>query len=163
MRELRIVVLSDSHGNRARIRKIAEQQINAELFIFLGDGVVDFRSVMEQYPNKDYWCVRGNCDFSSQEESTAFSWCKDVKILYTHGHQWNVKCGLEDLREQAQKGGAQVALFGHTHCPSYKYEEGIHFMNPGSVGNPRCGIWPTYGIIDIQGKSIVCHVVEFNE
>lgn len=157
---MRIVVLSDSHGNASLIRKAAQQQPKAELFIFLGDGDQEFRTVLESDPDKEFWCVRGNCDTFSEEESTAVSWAKDVKILYTHGHQWDVKFGIDKLKEEAKKEEAKIVLFGHTHRPYYHYEDGVFYLNPGSIGNPREGIFPTYATIDIQGKNIVCNHVE---
>ena len=38
---MRVVVLSDTHGRVERIKKVIEQQPQAELFIFLGDGLRD--------------------------------------------------------------------------------------------------------------------------
>lgn len=35
---MRIVVMSDSHGRVDRVKQVIEQQSEAELFIFLGDG-----------------------------------------------------------------------------------------------------------------------------
>ena len=43
---MRVVVLSDTHGRVERIKKVIEQQPQAELFIFLGDGLRDFRQAM---------------------------------------------------------------------------------------------------------------------
>ena len=40
---MRIVVMSDSHGRVDRVKQVIEQQSEAELFIFLGDGTKDFQ------------------------------------------------------------------------------------------------------------------------
>lgn len=160
---MRMLVLADSHGNAAMIQRAVEQQPAAELVVYLGDGIAEFHRIIEHYPHKEFWCVRGNCDFSSQEESTSVAWAREVKVLFTHGHQWNVKCGMDDIKNQARKVGAQLALFGHTHTPYYEYDNGLTLLNPGSVGNPRGGIYPSYATIDIHGKSIICNHVEIKK
>ncbi len=160
---MRIVVFSDSHGITTAMEAAIEQQKNAKLFIHLGDGLEEFRRLMKSYPNKEYWCVRGNCDYSSTEESTAVSWVKDVKILFTHGHHWNVKYDLDELKEEALDKQVQILLYGHTHCSHISYEDGIYIMNPGSISCPRDVSCPTYGIIDISGKNIVCNIVRMED
>ena len=47
---MRIVVMSDSHGRADRVKQVIEQQPQAELFIFLGDGLRDFRQAMRGVP-----------------------------------------------------------------------------------------------------------------
>ena len=159
---MRIVVMSDSHGRADRVKQVIEQQPQAELFIFLGDGLRDFRQAMRGVP-KEGWCVCGNCDFVSDVEYNLISYVRDVKFFCTHGHQWGVKAGLDELALEAKKKGASVVLFGHTHEAFYEYRDWIHFLNPGSLGSPRGPLYPTYGVIDIQGKSLVCAHLKLEE
>ena len=159
---MRIVVISDSHGRTDRVRAAIAQQPQADLFIFLGDGLRDFKQDMRGVPKED-WCVCGNCDFGYDVEYNLVSYVRDIKFFCTHGHQWNVKLGLEELLQQAKEKGAGVVLYGHTHQSFYKYCDGMHVMNPGSIGNPRGPFYPTYGVIDIQGKNIVCSILKLEE
>lgn len=152
---MRIVVMSDSHGRIERIKKVIEEQPKAELFIFLGDGTRDFHAAMRGVPKED-WCVCGNCDFGSSDEYQLISYVKDIQFYCTHGHQWNVKHSLEELIQEAKKKEVKVLLYGHTHEAYYEYRDGVHIFNPGSLGSPRGPFYPTYGVIDIQGKNIVC-------
>ena len=41
--------------------------------------------------------------------------------------------------------------------------DGIHILNPGSLGHPRGSLYPTYAVIDIQGKNIVCNHIRLEE
>lgn len=157
---MRIVAMSDSHQNRNMVNTAVEQQKDADLFIHLGDGLEEFWSVMQKMPHKEVWSVRGNCDSSSLDESLGVAWVKDYKVLYTHGHEWGVKIGLDDLKKLARKEGAKIVLFGHTHTPYYEYEDGIYYLNPGSLGKPNSCIYPTYATIDIQSKNIVCNHIQ---
>lgn len=159
---MRIVVMSDSHGRIERIKKVIEEQPKAELFIFLGDGTRDFHAAMHGVPKED-WCVCGNCDFGSSDEYQLISYVKDIQFYCTHGHQWNVKHSLEELIQEAKKKEVKVLLYGHTHEAYYEYRDGIHIFNPGSLGSPRGPFYPTYGVIDIQGKNIVCSHLRLEE
>ena len=159
---MRIVVMSDSHGRIERIKKVIEEQPKAELFIFLGDGTRDFHAAMRGVPKED-WCVCGNCDFGSSDEYQLTSYVKDIQFYCTHGHQWNVKHSLEELIQEAKKKEVKVLLYGHTHEAYYEYRDGIHIFNPGSLGSPRGPFYPTYGVIDIQGKNIVCSHLRLEE
>ena len=159
---MRIVVMSDSHGRTDRIKQVIEQQPQAELFIFLGDGDRDFHTAMRGVPKED-WCVCGNCDYNSSDEYAIISYVKDIIFYCTHGHQWNVKYDLSTLIGEAQKKGARVLLYGHTHEAYYESRDGMHIMNPGSLGSPRGPLYPTYGVIDIQGKNIVCSHLRLEE
>ena len=154
--------MSDSHGRIERIKKVIEEQPKAELFIFLGDGPRDFHAAMRGVPKED-WCVCGNCDFGSSDEYQLISYVKDIQFYCTHGHQWNVKHSLEELIQEAKKKEVKVLLYGHTHEAYYEYRDGIHIFNPGSLGSPRGPFYPTYGVIDIQGKNIVCSHLRLEE
>ena len=159
---MRIVVMSDSHGRIERIKKVIEEQPKAELFIFLGDGTRDFHAAMRGVPKED-WCGCGNCDFGSSDEYQLISYVKDIQFYCTHGHQWNVKHSLEELIQEAKKKEVKVLLYGHTHEAYYEYRDGVHIFNPGSLGSPRGPFYPTYGVIDIQGKNIVCSHLRLEE
>ena len=43
------------------------------------------------------------------------------------------------MKEIAGYTGADINIFSHTHVPFYKSIDGIHFINVGSVGNPKDG------------------------
>ena len=154
---MRIVVMSDSHGRADRVKKVIEEQPEAELFIFLGDGTRDFHTAMHGVPKED-WCVCGNCDFGSSDDYNLVSYVRDIKFYCTHGHQWNVKYNPTELIEQAKQKEGRVLLYGHTHQAFCEYQDGLYIMNPGSLGSPRGSLYPTYGVIDIQGKQIVCSI-----
>ncbi|MBN2048784.1 MAG: metallophosphoesterase [Anaerolineaceae bacterium] len=87
-----------------------------------------------------------------------------VRIVMTHGHgnwrqYWLSKLMvlLKGHRNDwflpqvaALSGGAEVVIFGHTHCPMNEWMDGILVFNPGSpgVGVTGCAS-KTYGILEI--------------
>ena len=75
-------------------------------------------------------------------------------ILCTHGHRYGVKSSDGALVERALKVNARILLYGHTHEPVTRYEDGLYIMNPGSARQGR------YGMIDITPNGIACILCE---
>ena len=159
---MRIIGFSDTHGNYSAMHKIFKRNGDADLFIFLGDGERDLDSLRVQYLDKKIVNVSGNCDFASlTPENDIYMTDNGIKIFFTHGHKWGVKYSTDRLFYKAKEIGAQIALFGHTHCRYYAYEEGIHILNPGSAGQPRDGKPASYAYIDItKDGGIFCSHVD---
>ena len=82
-----------------------------------------------------------------------------------HGHRQFVNVGHQNLIYSAIEQNADIALYGHTHCKFNKYipsdelafncNKGLYIFNPGSISRPRDGIYPSYGIIEIQENGIL--------
>ena len=53
----------------------------------------------------------------------------------------------------AREWGADVLLFGHTHCPLVDWDGALYTMNPGAAGDPRR---PTYGVITMENGKVDC-------
>lgn len=156
---MRILVLSDTHGDFRRLWEIVEQhKEDASLILFLGDGLREFEDTQTLYPGLKYDCVAGNCDFGSTEKRTALIEAGGKRIFFTHGDSYGVKYSTEKLALAARSAGAEIALFGHSHCGMTAYEDGLYLMNPGSPSSPR-GSKPSYGMIDIVPTGIVTSLV----
>ena len=143
---MRVLVLSDSHGDVYKLRRAIDSQPTAKLIVFLGDGEYDIDSVECRVPVIK---VRGNCDFGS---SLPLNFTDEVcckKIYCTHGFRENVKYTTENLISAAKSHGAHIALYGHTHVPVTSYDGGLYLVNPGSV---REG---SFAVIDITDSGIM--------
>lgn len=160
MKALRIIVFSDTHRNFDAMLKIFERNMNAELFIFLGDGERELVDIKCMFPQKRILSVAGNCDFASIAQRIGITVENDRKIVFLHGHSHGVKSGTERIVNLAREYNADILLFGHTHQRYYSYEDGLHILNPGSAGNPRDGKKPSYSFIDITSAGIVCNHVD---
>lgn len=156
---LRIVVLSDTHGNTSRLEKVIFQQPKADCFIHLGDGQRDMEEVMAGFPGKDYRSVAGNCDFAAVGPDEDELVAAGKRIFFTHGHRYFVKGGPSRIIAEAVNRHADILLYGHTHVAVAEYDDGLYVMNPGSLGMPDNGM-PTYGVIDITPAGIVTNIVE---
>lgn len=152
---MKILVFSDSHGRAYNIKRAAELHHDAEAAIFLGDGIGDFLSVVPDGIAK--LAVRGNCDwkpqFSHFQLQDSIVLC-GKRIVFTHGHIQNVKYGDSGLKKLVSDLNADLVLFGHTHSPIERYENGVYYFNPGTVGGIYTGR-ATYGIITLTDSGIL--------
>ena len=146
---MKIVVVSDSHGNKAGIDKIFNNY-QFDYLIFLGDGIND----LGLYVNLDnVIIVKGNCDFLHNYPEEKLITLGGVNIFVTHGHRYGVKSTLGILVDNARMNNATVALYGHTHKYSDEYIDGVRVINPGSlIGGRGCNAG--FVILDIQNGQI---------
>lgn len=148
---MRILVISDSHGQKWNIFEAIDREPTAEIVYFLGDGFRDCDEAVRIYGNKKaFICVRGNCDLACDYPFKDIRTIENTKIYATHGAYEQVKFGLYKLELSAREENCSIALFGHTHQAFSSYYDGIHLFNPGSI---KEGF---YGIIDITEKGVIC-------
>lgn len=145
---MRILVVSDSHGDAYAIRQAINEQPSAKILFFLGDGERDIEFA-ESATNIFVHKVKGNCDFASSLPAYVVDEVDSVRVYTTHGYVERVKYGTSLLRQYAADNKAAIALYGHTHIPDTTYSDGIWLINPGSI---RMG---EYAVVDITEKGIM--------
>lgn len=151
---MKILVMSDSHGDYFNMRKVLMSHSDVELVFFCGDGEEEILKARLEFPEKMFIAVRGNCDWGSQFQVTEFFSVEGKKIMVTHGHKYYVKSGYSELIESARENNCDIVLFGHTHNPYTNYDNGLYILNPGSAH----GYGATFGLIDITPKGILTNV-----
>lgn len=137
---MKFLVASDSHGALARIIEMIMTHPEIDNIIFLGDGDRDIEDLMCAYEGYKYYVVSGNCDHFSQRPDFDMIDTSKGRILYTHGHRFDVKNGLAKLVLGAKKLNAKAALYGHTHIAKIDEIDGVLCFNPGSIKNDEYGI-----------------------
>lgn len=149
---MRLLVISDTHGDENALRRAVEAQPDASVVIHLGDGLREAESVAAAFPDREFHLIRGNNDGGTEHSQPAGELLVrgGRRLFLTHGHRYRVKWGLYDALCAAREQDADVLLFGHTHRPLMDYEDGLYLMNPGSLGyGGSCGI------LDITPAGIV--------
>ena len=136
---VRALVLSDTHGNKGVIDRALRQFADFDYIFHLGDNISDARYI-EQNTRAIVVAVKGNCDMGDAGNDTEQVVLCGQKIILTHGHLLKVKYSYDRAFYYAQEQGAKAILFGHTHQPYCKYEDGIWLVNPGSAGCSYDGI-----------------------
>lgn len=134
---MKILVLSDSHAS-LRLMRSAIEYIKPNAVIHLGDHFDDGEVLRQENPHLQFHQVPGNCDKYRMPqwapEVLCYSVC-GVKLYMTHGHLHRVKSGLYALLRDAKAEGAAAVLYGHTHVPECRQEDGLWIVNPGSCGH----------------------------
>ena len=154
---MRILVVSDTHGDDWALRRAVAEQPEAKLVFHLGDGVEEALTVAEENPRRTFLIVRGNNDWRAGRSvpETGVYTAAEKRIFYTHGHRYDAKAGLYRLIGAAREQQADILLFGHTHAAMTDYDDGLYILNPGSLAYGH----PGYGIIDITDAGIAMHTV----
>ena len=147
---MRILVLSDSHGDYFTMKKIIEAQPDAEAVVFLGDGYADFERCRPLLKDKRIYCVCGNNDFRCDYPKNAIIEEGGMKIYITHGHYEYVKSTLGNIVTIARRNGCKLTLYGHTHTQQEDNCAGVKLFNPGSVRSNE------YGVVDIIDNGYIC-------
>ena len=142
---MKVAVFSDTHTNTARMVK-AVRQTKPDAIIHLGDHQRDTLCLQEEFPEIPLYCVRGNCDISSDAPDKAVVQLGPVKAFLTHGHLYNVTWSTDSLVYAAMEAGCNIAMFGHTHVPENTEFGSVKVLNPGTAGKGRN---LTYAVVEI--------------
>ena len=142
---IKILVVSDCHGNRDIINKILlKEEETTHIFIDCGDSLIGDGN---PFP---FSTVKGNCDiFTKLPKHITLETPLGV-IYVTHGEM-----GLSNLSRMILQLNPKpdILLYGHTHMHRYDYINGCHCFNPGSVALPRDGTNGTYLVIEGTNKN----------
>ncbi len=147
---MRILVLSDSHGDFFSMKKAIEMQPDAEAVVFLGDGYREFEQAKPLLEGKRIYNVIGNNDFYCKYPKNAFIEEGGLKIYITHGHYDYVKSSLSRVVDIAKRNNCQLVLYGHTHNQQEDNYDGIKFFCPGALRSDE------YGVVDIVDNGFIC-------
>lgn len=152
---MRLLVISDVHERPGALWRVLEEQPNINGVIFLGDGLRHAENAAREYPDLPFYMVPGNCDLTADLPAAREETFGGKRVFFTHGHKYRVKYGMDMLMQEAVSRRADIVLFGHTHRPYEHYEDGIHYLNPGSLMYGG-----TYGYVDITPAGILTGIVE---
>ena len=101
---MRILVVSDTHGDLRSLIKAVDAQRKAEIIVHCGDGEEQQRFLKDNYKDKMIVAVRGNCDWNSFFPSKEIFKACGKTIFVTHGHLYDAKSGLYLRRKRSGSG-----------------------------------------------------------
>lgn len=146
---MKIIAISDSHGNFERMYEVFERNKNADMFIHLGDGEHEYEDIQNIFAGKSMRYIRGNNDYSLGLDNQVVRF-GGYSAFCTHGHRYPRAALDEYLSSAAHVNNCNIALFGHTHTRHYSFTEGVHIFNPGSISLPRDCKPACYGVITVD-------------
>lgn len=147
---MRILVLSDSHGDYFSMKRAIEAQPTAEVVVFLGDGHYDFERCKPLLEGKRIYAVKGNNDFHCDYPKYQVINEGGMNIYITHGQYEYVKSSLSRLLSVARKNDCPLALYGHNHRQQEDNSDGVRMFCPGALQNDE------YGVVDIVDNGYIC-------
>lgn len=154
---MKVLVLSDSHGAVHFLRRILQNETDADTVFFLGDGLGDIEKVKSDFPQKKFICVKGNNDFCYQENREAYKYIEGMTILACHGDTFGVRNSLRELINKTASVRGNLALYGHTHQRNLYSDAatGIFAVNPGAVCDGRyCVLEIKKGMFEYYPKEV---------
>ena len=141
----KVLIVSDSHGNRAELENLIIEGNFAEVF-YLGDGLRDIKHIEDLYNIKK---VAGNCDYFSTEPKLRIEVVEKVKFLLTHGDLFKVKQSYTNLINECVVRNINVCCFGHTHRQHEEIVGDLLLLNPGTFSMGH------YIVIEVDNGKII--------
>jgi predicted phosphodiesterase len=128
------------------------------LEILRGDEILRRDYLLKYGPSMEYLLERDYRDLTLWLSNLPGSSLQFIDgISAAHGSPWEPVSGYvypDTPLQPFLKEHAEIFLLGHTHHPMEKRVEGKNIVNPGSLGQPRNGGWPTYAVIQDISKPI---------
>ena len=154
----KILVLSDSHSSLNFMFHAAEI-LEPDTMIHLGDYYDDGEALHSQFPEIPFYQVPGNCDCyrcDPRIPQILVEQIYGVRFYLTHGHRHDVKMTRRRLEKDARDCNAQAVLYGHTHIPDCRLEQGMWILNPGTCGYGD----RTAALIKVEeGEILSCEII----
>lgn len=157
---MKIIVLSDTHGNFPAAFRILDQNDDTDVVIHLGDeaddaghlGLVSHAAVIR---------IAGNCDHTADFPRELSLVLEGKKFFLTHGDRYGVKATIENLRRKAAAEQADVVLYGHTHLASIDELDGRLYVNPGCLKSGCAS--PSYAVLHLNGPQLTAELLPLPE
>ncbi|SCI32826.1 MULTISPECIES: metallophosphoesterase family protein [unclassified Romboutsia] len=144
-----IGIISDTHGLLRQ--EVLQELNNCELIIHAGDvGKNDIINSLQQICRTEF--VYGNIDKDNDTSGKVININK-LKIYLIHN--------IKDIKEPLNKKDIDIIVYGHSHRSKIYIEEGILYINPGSVGPKRFKLEPTMAKLYIKENIIKENIFEF--
>lgn len=148
---MKLLIMSDTHGDREIINRVKKFYPDTEVIIHCGDSELDYKDEIFHQVHG----VKGNCDDDAEFPNDFIIESDGKRIYVTHGHLYNVKSTLMPLSYRAQEVHADIVCFGHSHVLGAEKIGDTLFINPGSLKQPRGRKEKTFVVVEIVDNQYV--------
>ncbi|RYL93843.1 metallophosphoesterase [Sporolactobacillus sp. THM7-4] len=153
------LIVSDTHGLTREVAELKRRyKGEVEAFIHCGDSELKPGAAEMD----DYLTVEGNCDLPGAYPNEIAQSIGPLKFFITHGHLLDVRQSPAKLIYRGLEEKARIVCYGHTHIAGTFKEDGIIFINPGSLHLPRNYREGTYVVLDSDPNIKEIRVNYFN-
>jgi len=142
-----IGLISDTHG---MLRKeVLENLKDCNLILHAGDiGKPEVIDNLKDISNIEF--IRGNCD---KDKNIG----KEDKVVDVHNKRIYLIHDISKIKIDLKKENIDIVIYGHSHKHNIYEDDGILYINPGSVGPKRFKL-PTYmAKLNLLDKESYCN------
>ena len=137
---MKILVVSDSHGDYESLDRLSKMYPNIDLFIHAGD------SEQDEFSIKPFISVRGNCDHYYDFQNYLLI-PSPIGNIYVQHYPHIAKSVINEHN-------VKVVIHGHTHTRRHEWINGILYLNPGAISFARDKYDGSYVILTIENNNI---------
>jgi uncharacterized protein len=146
-----IGVISDTHGLLRP--QLLPALAGVEHILHAGD-VGDPTILTELERIAPVTAIRGNIDTSGPCASL-----RATEAIELAGCLIYMVHSIDDLDLHPRPAGIDVVLYGHSHEPLIEHEDGVLYLNPGSVGPRRFNLPVTFALLRIEAGKPTAEIV----
>lgn len=140
---MKIVVISDTHGDLSALRRVLLKEQDADLYLHCGDVQ------SSPYEISPFAAVKGNCDGGSD-----FPFRYETGTPFGKIHMEHYPIYGSAMYRSLKQDGVRIYLHGHTHVREEDIVEGIRVYCPGSLAFPEDNDKGTYLVLKIDEKTV---------
>ncbi len=147
---MKLLIVSDTHRRNENYIKVLNKVAPVDMVIHCGD-IEGSEYLIAESAGCPVQMVTGNNDFFSDLPREKEFEIGKYKVWLTHGHNYYVSMGNENIKSEARMRGVDIVMYGHTHKPVVDIEKDLIAVNPGSLTYPRQeGRKPSFIIMDLD-------------
>jgi putative phosphoesterase len=159
---MKFLIISDTHRDISLAREIIAAAKDVDRIVHLGDMSND-ADELSRLTKREIISVNGNCDFDFSDGNYRLVETECGRLLLLHGHRERVKSGLLNLYFRAVELGCAAVFFGHTHVACVCEQNGVTFVNPGSLTCPAGGAMPSYAVARTEPGGLSASIVRISQ
>lgn len=160
---MRLLIASDIHGRLGPMKKMSSLLFSyrPDRVLLLGDYLyhgprnalspdcnpTEVAKLLNKWAGKIV-AIKGDCDSRADQGALHFPMLEDCRILELGGHRVDLIHGDLLTSDIIEVERGDILMFGHTHVPVLKREDGVIYFNPGSLSYPKGGSPASFGIFE---------------
>jgi putative phosphoesterase len=142
---MKIVVISDTHGDLEGIKKVLLAEPQADLYLHAGDVCL---------PKEEIWPflgVLGNCDGAFRQD---YPFKYEIATPFGKLHMEHYPLYSEAMEEYLRLDGVRIFIHGHTHTKEEELHKGLWVYCPGSIAYSEESEQGTYLVLEVSKETV---------
>ncbi|CEK36158.1 YfcE family phosphodiesterase [Paeniclostridium sordellii] len=152
---MKIGIISDTHG---LLRDEVKSNLqDCDLILHAGDvGNLELINELNSITKCEF--IKGNCDKKIEFENI-----EDNKVININGIKVYMVHDLKSIKYNLKELDIDIVVYGHSHKKNYYENDGIIYINPGSVGPKRFKLPTHMAKLEIKNNDLNNFKLDFIE